>query len=244
MDLHIALDLFQCLLKLSWERVVLKRMMLRAAGKLATELHLDALVTDEAVAQVSSQTLPNLAVIDSVSEKLVLRPLIMSEKQDIIDLARKIGTEEFSAAIPEYCGVISVNPTTKARLHRIEREEERFDFSILETALAETKILTIDKFLGGEKKSPIELLELEAVPEQAIVIDIRHPDEEERSPLNIPNCEIQKVPFFKLNTMFEHNNIDHKTQYLLYCDKGMMSRLHASYLVEKGFGMVGVYRPS
>ena len=102
--------------------VVLKRMMLRAAGKLATELHLDALVTDEAVAQVSSQTLPNLAVIDSVSEKLVLRPLIMSEKQDIIDLARKIGTEEFSAAIPEYCGVISVNPTTKARLHRIDRE--------------------------------------------------------------------------------------------------------------------------
>ncbi len=223
--------------------VILKHMMFRAAGKLATQLNLDALVTGEAVAQVSSQTLPNLAVIDGASDKLVLRPLIMSEKQDIIDLVRKIGTEEFSAAIPEYCGVISVNPTTKARQHRIEREEERFDFSILETALAETKILTIDKLLGVEKESPIELLELEVVPEQAVVIDIRHPDEEEPSPLNIPNREIQKVPFFKLNSMFEHNNIDQETQYLLYCDKGMMSRLHASYLIQIG-GMVGVYRPS
>ncbi len=224
--------------------VVLKRMMLRAASKVAADLHIDALVTGEAVAQVSSQTLPNLAVIDGICEKLVLRPLIMSEKQDIIDLAKKIGTEEFSAVIPEYCGVISIRPTTKARLHRIEREEENFDFSILETALAETKVLTIDKLLEGEKKSPAELLELESVPKQAIVIDIRHPDEEERSPLNIPDCEIQKTPFFKLNSMFELNAIDKKTQYLLYCDKGMMSRLHASYLVEKGFPMVGVYRPS
>lgn len=223
--------------------VVLKRMMLRAAGKLAVDLHLDALVTGEAVAQVSSQTLPNLAVIDEVSEKLVLRPLIMSEKQDIIDLARKIGTEEFSAVIPEYCGVISVNPTTKARVHRINREEKSFDFSILEKALAETKILTIDKLLESEKKSPVEILELDIVPKQAIVIDIRHPDEEERSPLNIPGCDIQKIPFFKLNTMFELNKIDHNNQYLLYCGKGMMSRLHAHHLVEKGFSMVGVYRP-
>lgn len=224
--------------------VVLKRMMLRAASKLAADLRLDALVTGEAVAQVSSQTLPNLSVIDEVSEKLVLRPLIMSEKQDIIDLARKIGTEEFSAVIPEYCGVISVRPTTKARLHRVKREEQGFDFSILETALAETKLLTIDKLLESEKTKSTEVIELDSVPQQAIVIDIRHPNEEERSPLNIPGCDIQKIPFFKLNTMFELHNIDKKTQYLLYCDKGMMSRLHASYLVDKGFPMVGVYRPN
>ena len=60
----------------------------------------------ESVAQVSSQKLVNLAVIDEVCNMLVLRPLAMSDKQDIVDLARKIGTEEFSAVIPEYCGVI------------------------------------------------------------------------------------------------------------------------------------------
>src|SRR5690606_25517251 len=56
--------------------VVLKRMMLRAAERIAKRGRIDALVTGEAVAQVSSQTLPNLAVIDEVCSKLVLRPLI------------------------------------------------------------------------------------------------------------------------------------------------------------------------
>ena len=192
----------------------------------------------------ASQTLKNLAVIDDTSEKMVLRPLIMSEKQDIIDLAKTIGTEAFSAVIPEYCGVISIRPTTRARLHQIEREEERFDYSILEAAIEETSFSTIDQLLEVEEKLPIELFELESTPEQAIVIDIRHPHEEELSPLNIPADKIYKIPFFKLNTVFESGEIASGAQYLLYCDKGMMSRLHASYLVEKGFLNVGVYRPS
>jgi len=95
-----------------------------------------------------------------------------------------------------------------------------------------------------KKRAAIELLEVEVVPEQAIVIDIRHPDEEELSPLNFPTDGIQKIPFFKLNTVFENGSIEKDVQYLLYCDKGMMSRLHASYLVDKGFTNVGVYRPA
>ncbi len=223
--------------------VVLKRMMVRAACKVAAELNLDALVTGEAVAQVSSQTLANLAVIDAISEKLVLRPLIMSEKQDIIDLAKRIGTEEFSAVIPEYCGVISVKPTTKAKTHRIEKEEAAFDFSVLEQALTEQKIYRIDQLLEVESKSPNKILEVGVLPEQAVIIDIRHPDEEERKPLKIEGTEVQQIPFFKLNTAFENKALDKNISYLLYCEKGMMSRLHASYLVEKGFLNVGVYRP-
>ncbi|MEZ5483121.1 MAG: hypothetical protein R3E73_13495 [Porticoccaceae bacterium] len=106
--------------------VILKRMMLRAGTRIADEMDVAALVTGEAVAQVSSQTLANLAVIDSVTEKLVLRPLITFDKNDIIDIARKIGTEEFAAKIRD-CGVISLNPTTRARPERIA-EEEPFRF--------------------------------------------------------------------------------------------------------------------
>jgi len=57
----------------SYMGVILKRMMLRVADQVAEELELDALVTGEAVAQVSSQTVRNLAVIDSVIDRLVLR---------------------------------------------------------------------------------------------------------------------------------------------------------------------------
>ncbi|WP_289628306.1 hypothetical protein, partial [Acinetobacter pittii] len=98
----------------SYMGVTLKRMMLRAASRVAERLELDALVTGEAISQVSSQTLPNLSVIDRVTDTLVLRPLIVSHKQDIIDTARQIGTAEFARHMPEYCGVISVNPTTQA----------------------------------------------------------------------------------------------------------------------------------
>lgn len=90
--------------------VVLKRMMLRASTEIAERLHIDALVTGEAISQVSSQTLPNLSVIDSATDMLVLRPLIASHKQDIIDTAFQIGTAEFAKNMPEYCGVISRTP--------------------------------------------------------------------------------------------------------------------------------------
>lgn len=87
--------------------VVLKRMMVRAASKVAERYGVQALVTGEALGQVSSQTLTNLRLIDNVSDTLILRPLISHDKEHIIDLARKIGTEDFARTMPEYCGVIS-----------------------------------------------------------------------------------------------------------------------------------------
>lgn len=87
--------------------VILKRMMLRAATQVAKEMYVEAVVTGEAVAQVSSQTLTNLAVIDAATDHLVLRPLIAMDKQDIIDISVKIGAEELVKNIPEYCAVIS-----------------------------------------------------------------------------------------------------------------------------------------
>ena len=55
--------------------------------------------------------------------------------QDIIDLAEQIGTADFAKHMPEYCGVISVNPKTHAKRHRVEHEEKEFDMAILERAL-------------------------------------------------------------------------------------------------------------
>ena len=95
--------------------VILKRMMLRAAEQIAGGLDIEAIVTGESVSQVSSQTLPDLAVINSVTDCMVLRPLATSNKQDIIDIALDIGTEEFSKDIPEYCTVISSKPLTRAK---------------------------------------------------------------------------------------------------------------------------------
>lgn len=221
--------------------VVLKRMMLRAGSRIADRLKLEALVTGEAVAQVSSQTLPNLAIIDKVTDHLVFRPLAMMEKQDIVDMARAIGTEEFSAVIPEYCGVISVKPTTRARLHKIENQESRFDFALLDAAIENAVAVVIDRMnlSAYGDKAEVSLVVEPAVDD--IIIDIRHPDEEDQAPLELADHTIKKIPFYKLNAAFA--DLPRDGNYLLYCAKGIMSRLHASYLIDEGYGNVAVYRP-
>lgn len=222
--------------------VVLKRMMMRAAERVADSLEVDAVVTGESVAQVSSQTLVNLSVIDAVTDKLVLRPLITSDKQEIIDVARRIGTEAFSRNVPEYCGVISVKPTTRARRHRVEAEEARMDMAVLDRAVAGMAVQRIDRVVEGLGNQAVEPDEYNEVPESAVVLDIRHPDELDLQPLRLPaDVQRMEVPFYQLQSQLER--LDSGRLYLLYCGKGIMSRLHASHLKDAGYENVGVYRP-
>ncbi len=220
--------------------VILKRMMLRAASKVSEEMEMSALVTGEAVGQVSSQTLTNLKVIDSVTDSLVLRPLIAMDKQDIINTSIKIGTEEFARNIPEYCAVISKNPTTLAKEERIASEESRFDFAKLDEAIAARREVSIHDIIADD----LTREEVEVVHETAkddIIIDIRHPTEEEIKPFTLPGREVIKVPFYQLRTKFLE--LDKDKNYLLYCDKGVMSQLHAMHLRDEGHQNVGVFNP-
>ncbi|WP_426150525.1 tRNA uracil 4-sulfurtransferase ThiI [Pseudomonas sp. DC3000-4b1] len=221
--------------------VILKRMMLRAASQMAKRLEINALVTGEAISQVSSQTLTNLAVIDSVTPTLVLRPLLATHKQDIIDTATAIGTADFAKHMPEYCGVISVNPTTSARGYRIEREEQRFDMAVLENALARARLVSIDHVIE-ELGQAVEVEEVSEALAGHVVLDIRHPDAQEDEPLAVEGVEVRAVPFYALNSRFK--DLDPARQYLLYCDKGVMSRLHAHHLLSEGHANVRVYRPA
>lgn len=225
----------------SYMGVTLKRMMLRAATNIADRLQIDALVTGEAISQVSSQTLPNLAVIDSATEKLVLRPLLASHKQDIIDQANEIGTAEFAKHMPEYCGVISVNPTTCAKRHRVDHEEKQFDMAVLERALERARLVSIDHVID-ELGQDIQIEEVSQALAGQVVIDIRHPDAQEDQPLELDGIEVKALPFYALNSRFKE--LDSTRQYLLYCDKGVMSRLHAHHLLSEGHANVRVYRPT
>ena len=221
--------------------VVLKRMMMRAASKVAERLGIEALVTGEAVGQVSSQTIRNLSLIDSVTDTLILRPLIVADKQDIIDTARKIGTAEFSETIPEYCGVISKKPTVKAVKEKIEAEEAKFDMSLIDQVVMDAKVIDIRQIATEAQE---QVSDVEAVTEIAaneVILDIRSIDEVEDSPLDVDGLEVQHMPFFKLGNQF--SELDQDKTYLLYCDRGVMSKLQALYLIEKGYGNVKVYRP-
>ena len=72
-----------------------------------------------------------------------------------------------------------------------------------------------------------------------IIIDIRHPHELALKPLFLTKNKILTIPFFKLQS---NESLDKQKQYLLYCDKGVMSQLQAEELLSKGFN-VKVYQP-
>lgn len=218
--------------------VVLKRMMLRAAARLAEKANIPALVTGEAVAQVSSQTMQNLAVIDQVTEHLVLRPVVTDDKQVIIDEAQKIGTARFAEVMPEYCGVISNKPNTKVQLADIVEAEANFDFAILNKVIDEAVRTRSDRLL--EENEVVAVEEKAAVSGNEVIIDIRHPDEVEAKALIVEGAQILHIPFFKLRQ--EAENLDPQQHYLLYCEQGVMSRMQAVYLVDQGYKNFAVYK--
>lgn len=221
--------------------VVLKRMMVRAASMVAERYGVQALVTGEALGQVSSQTLTNLRLIDNASDTLILRPLISHDKEHIIDVARKIGTEDFARTMPEYCGVISKSPTVKALKSKILAEEENFDFGILEKVVEEASNLDIREIAEQAARDVVEIETVDAFGENDSILDIRSVDEYEENPLQAGNVEIKSLPFYKLGSQFA--DLDQSRTWLLYCDRGVMSRLQALYLHEQGYTNVKVYRP-
>ncbi|MGE0392867.1 MAG: tRNA uracil 4-sulfurtransferase ThiI [Vicinamibacterales bacterium] len=105
--------------------VVYRRLMLRIAERIARARRAQALVTGDAVGQVASQTLENLAVVGAVATLPLFRPLIGMDKDEIMDEARRLGTYPISIVPDQDCCTLFTprNPQTKARLHEIERAE-------------------------------------------------------------------------------------------------------------------------
>ncbi len=116
--------------------IILRRLMMKLATALAREIGAEALVTGESLGQVASQTLRNLAVIDEASELPVLRPLIGMDKQEITDLARRIGTYDLSSKMVEYCPMGARKVTTRASLEKAKEIEERMGIDSEEIAKA------------------------------------------------------------------------------------------------------------
>lgn len=222
--------------------VVLKRMMVRAASKIAERFDIQAIVTGEALGQVSSQTLTNLRLIDEAADCLVLRPLISHDKEQIIAMAKDIGTDDIAKSMPEFCGVISKNPTVKAVRSKIESEEQQFDFSVLNNAVENAQFLDIRQIAEQTEREVVSVDTISVLDENDIILDIRSPEEVEEKPFSLADQQVIPLPFYKLGSQFA--SFDQGKTYVLYCERGVMSKLQALYLKENGFENVKVFKKS
>ena len=124
--------------------VIMRRFMMRVAREIARNTRSGALITGESLGQVASQTMDALRLTDSVTDALVLRPLIGMDKEEIVQISRKIGTFETSIQPYEDCCTVFTpkHPKTKPTLSDIEREEAKLDIeALVADALANVEIV-------------------------------------------------------------------------------------------------------
>lgn len=221
--------------------IILKRLFLQVADMIIQESEYYAIVKGDSLGQVSSQTLKNMFVIDKASSTLVLRPLISNNKQEIVDISKEIGTYNFACNMPEYCWVISDNPATGAKLEKVEKEEEFFDYSVMQKAFEDRKMIKIDQVIANITENNVEVEVVHLPGENEVVIDIREDEKKKKDPLQLEKIDITEIPFFEINHRF--SDLDQTKTYLFYCEKGVLSNLHALYLKEKWFLNIKILRP-
>ena len=124
-------------------RVILyRRFMMRITEAIARRRHCEALVTGESLGQVASQTLPNLATVDAATALPVLRPLVGSNKQEIIGEAERIGSYPISIRKDQDCCSLFVpsHPATKSTPAQLDRAEQSLDVEgLVQDALERTE---------------------------------------------------------------------------------------------------------
>lgn len=130
--------------------IIMRRYMMRIAQQIAEDTGCLALITGESIGQVASQTVQSLAATNDVCTLPVFRPLIAFDKEDIVTIAKKIGTYETSILPYEDCCTtfVAKHPVTKPRVDLIRRSEkllaEEID-KMVERAIAGDEIVEIDE---------------------------------------------------------------------------------------------------
>mgnify|MGYP002520988166 FL=1 len=132
----------------SYAITLMRRMMYRLASGLAKRRHILAISSGESVGQVASQTLDSLNVINDVTNIPVIRPLVTTDKEEIINISRRIDTFDISIRPYEDCCTIFApkNPKTKPNLKKCIEFESKFDYQkMIEEALDNIEVIYVKK---------------------------------------------------------------------------------------------------
>ncbi len=129
--------------------LLLRRFMMSLANRVAKEYDIPAIITGESLGQVASQTLPALCVTDPIAECPVFRPCIGMDKDEIVQIARKIGTFDTSVLPYEDCCTVFTprHPRTSPKLEKVLEQEAKVDRdALLEEAFATRYSVLLKQF--------------------------------------------------------------------------------------------------
>ena len=125
--------------------IIMRRMMMRIAERVAEKQNCQGLITGESLGQVASQTIQAITVTNAVCEMPVLRPVIGMDKEEIVTISRHIGAFETSILPYEDCCTVFTpkHPQTKPRREEVEEMEKVLDIeALIEEAMAGIQRIT------------------------------------------------------------------------------------------------------
>jgi thiamine biosynthesis protein ThiI len=221
-DLAPAVAVLRARIESGIRQVVLKRAMYRAATIVAERVGAEALVTGEALGQVSTQTVRNLAVAEDAAGLPVLRPLIGMDKEEILSRARDIGTHDASLRVQEHCDIASGRVETAARLRHVVNAEGRLDDWFVDDAARAAVEIDLTTWQPGPPPEHV----LDALPEAAVVVDIREPEEGE------PAAGDLRLPFSRVEEWVA--GLEPGRTYVFVCTHGNRSEMVAHDLRRRG----------
>ncbi len=149
----------------AYSTLLLRMCMMKAANLVAEHIHADCIITGESLGQVASQTVENLAVTESASERPLLRPLIGLDKEEIIQTAEEIGTYPISILPYEDCCVLFSprHPVLHAGIQEANRLYAALDADGLIREAVEKRCVkrfaaagrVMERFAGAETPQPL-----------------------------------------------------------------------------------------
>jgi tRNA uracil 4-sulfurtransferase len=202
-------------------QVLLKRAMYRGGTLVAERLEADALVTGESLGQVSTQTLRNLAVSEEAAGIPVLRPLIGMDKEEIIRRARAIGTHDASERVLEHCSIATGRVETAASLREVITAEGHVEEGFLRDAVERRQEVDLLTWAPGPPPEHV----VEAIPEGAVVVDVREEDEG-------ASVGDLRLPYSRAHEWTP--GLDPGRTYLFVCSHGLRSESLAHELGRRG----------
>jgi len=209
--------------------VILKRFMYRGAEYIANKVGADSLVTGEVLGQVSSQTLRNLRVSQDAVNIPINRPLFGYDKEDIMRIAREIGTYNYSKEVEEVCALVERFPVLKASHKIAKAEEEKVGLNILDKILDDIRILDIRRipleYFEIQEDYPIEYNE---IPSDSIIIDIR-------PPIDYMTSHIPESINLSPDKVFEYASKNKDKNIIIVCSLGITGREIVNRLRKAGY---------
>lgn len=208
-------------------QILLRRAMYRAGSCLAEQIGASAILTGESLGQVSTQTLGNIRTCEEAATVPVLRPLIGMGKDEIIGQARAIGTYQTSSKVQEHC---SISPgkvetwSSPARIDAVERsvDAEPLTEGWIRAAVERRRLVELRSWTPGALPD----LVVQSVPEGAVVVDVREPEEG-------PTAGDLRLPFSRAGELLD--GLDPGRAYVLVCASGQRSYTIARELERRGF---------